>query len=143
MSGRLHPFLYIGVRDKLQEFCTFLDIPQEDKSYSHLLKEGAGVAYDLFKAGKLTEAQLAVLKDVQDPTQKLERKVTVNVNEGTIKRMDALGDQLGISEHDNYSAHIMQKGFEIVYDQWKAGDLDEKRVKELKNVFTPRGVYHT
>lgn len=142
MSGRMHPFLYSGQREKLVEFATFLELPQEDTTYSHLLKEGAAVLYDLWKAGSLTEEQLTEVKDVQDPTQKLERKTTVFLNEGVIKRLDAMGEALGTDVHDNGSAHLMQFGFRIIFQDWKDNKLDDKRIAALKQVFKPRGVYH-
>lgn len=142
MSGRVHPFLYDGTREKLTEFATFLELPIEDKSFGHLLKEGTTLLYSLFKEGKLSAEQLNHLKDVQDPTQKLERKITMFLNEGTIKKLEAMQTSLGVDVHDNANAHYMQMGFGLLYDQWKSTGFTPEQITALKDVFAPKYVYH-
>lgn len=142
MSGRIHLFLYQGMREKLGEVAADLGLPIEDDTLGSLLQEGIKYVFKLYEEKKLTEAQLAVLKDPKEVITRLERKVRCFLSEGNIRRLRKLEEEWSIDLFDTAHGHIMQSGFQWIYDEYKAGRKENLDMDALKTVYQPHVVYH-
>ena len=142
MSGRVHIFTRMDVRDKLFEMADSFDLPHIDLNMGHILQESFWTFYAAWEAKTLTEEQIAKITELEPPVFKFERKIAVFLREGTIKRLDLIAQKYGIAEHDYVHGHFLQMSLEYVYELWKSGMQTEEQLNKLKTVVPPKVVYH-
>lgn len=145
MSGRIHLFLYKGVREQLEQIANEHKLAINDDTLGHLLQEGAKYVFKLHAGGHLTEEQLKELKEPREVTPRLERKVRAFLSNGTIRNLFKLEQEWGIDLFDASHGHILQTGFLWMFSALKTGApkfLDEADIASLVKVYEPKVVYH-
>jgi len=145
VSGRLHVFLYKGVREKLHEIANMFELPIEDDTLGHLLQRGGEYVHKLWEGKRLDEERLKELKAPREVITRLERKVSCFVSEGFIRRIYKMEREWEIDLFDTAHGHVMQTGLLWMCEALKTGApkfLTGEDIEKLKQVYQPKVVYH-